>query len=90
METVTLQKNTNKLRLEGIDILLETNDIEILKSLVASLKKTYKELTANSKEKPQISKDKQYPDVVNRLIGVAKYEEDYKKNYIKYLEEKNQ
>ena len=42
METVTLQKNTNKLRLEGIDILLETNDIEILKSLVASLKKHIK------------------------------------------------
>ena len=47
-------------------------------------------MTANSKEKPQISKDKQYPDVVNKLIGVAEYEEDYKKYYIKYLEEKNQ
>lgn len=89
METVTLQKNTNKLRLEGIDILLETNDIEILKSLVASLKNTYKELTAKPKEKTHTLKDNQYPDVVNRLIGVAEQEDDYKENYIKYLEEKN-
>jgi len=67
--------------------LLETNDIDILKSLVASLKKTYKELT--SKPLREESKVDKYPDIVNRLIGVVDYEENYEGNYIKYLEEKN-